>query len=134
MSKSAPDIKSRILLTDTPTQINSKIRSAVTDTTRGVTYDPTERPGVANLLSILGACTEEDPAVVATRYEGKGHESLKADVSEAVNVLIKGPREEFERLKGDPAYLTQVARTGALTAKEKAELTMREVRIRVGLY
>lgn len=52
MSKSDPDPKSRILLTDPPEQILEKLKKAVTDFTSAVYYDSTTRPGVSNLISI----------------------------------------------------------------------------------
>ena len=134
MSKSSPDLSSRILLTDTDAQINKKIRGAVTDSTPGVTYDPANRPGTSNLLTILAACTgEEDAAVVAKRYENKGHGELKADVAEAVIAFMSKPRSEFERLRGENAYLTEVAHEGFVKAEKISRFTMREVKRLVGL-
>ena len=133
MSKSSPDLNSRILLTDTTAQVRSKIRSAVTDSTLGITYDPETRPGAANLLSILAACTDEGVQTVAGRYSDKGHGELKADVAEAVEELIKGPRAEFERLRKETSYLAEVAKTGAEKARALTEPVMREVRTRIGL-
>ncbi|OSD02128.1 tryptophanyl-tRNA synthetase [Trametes coccinea BRFM310] len=133
MSKSSPDLNSRILLTDTPAQVRSKIRGAVTDSQMGITYDPVERPGAANLLNILSACTGEEVTIVAKRYADKGHGQLKADVAEAVEELIKGPRAEFERLRREKAFLEAVAKEGAEKARKLSEVTIREVRTRIGL-
>lgn len=133
MSKSSPDIQSRILLTDTATRIRAKIRGAVTDSIAGVTFDPVERPGTSNLLTILAACTDEEAADVARKYEGKGHGHLKTDVADAVEEMIKGPRAEFERIRHESAYLAQVAKNGADKAKERSHITIQEVRARVGL-
>lgn len=52
MSKSDPDDKSRILLTDRPEQILEKCKKAITDFTSAVYDDPQNRPGVSNLISI----------------------------------------------------------------------------------
>ncbi|KAH8100299.1 tryptophanyl-tRNA synthetase [Cristinia sonorae] len=133
MSKSAPDVQSRILLTDTAAQIKSKIRGAVTDSISGITYDPVSRPGAANLLTILAACTNEEPTEVAKRYANKGHGDLKADVVDAVENLLRKPRAEFERLRSEDAYLSEVAREGASKARARSEVTMQEIRKRVGL-
>jgi len=133
MSKSSPDIQSRVLLTDDSAQISSKIRSAVTDSEIGITYDPIKRPGTANLLTILAACSEEDPAEVGKRYERKGHGELKSDVTEAVEQLLKRPREEFKRLRKEKTYLSQVAEEGAQKAIAISDATMWEVRSRIGL-
>ncbi|KAA1475812.1 tryptophanyl-tRNA synthetase [Dentipellis sp. KUC8613] len=133
MSKSAVDPNSRIVLTDTPAQIKSKIRGATTDSIQGITYDPVARPGTSNLLTILAACTDEDVLEVAKRYHNRNHGDLKADVTEAVEETFRKPRAEFERLKGETEYLTQVAEEGAAKARSRSDATLREVRHRVGL-
>ena len=133
MSKSSPDTHSRILLTDTAAQIKAKIRGAVTDSIAGITYDPQRRPGAANLLAILAACTGTEPAAVAVRYAGKGHGDLKADVVDAVEGMISGPRAELERLRRETGYLAEVARDGAARAREISEATLREMRTRIGI-
>ncbi|KAF8172075.1 hypothetical protein BJ912DRAFT_1034170 [Pholiota molesta] len=132
MSKSAPNVASRILLTDSTSEILSKFKGAVTDSVQGVTYDPVNRPGTANLLSILSACTGEEAEHVAGRYAGKGHAELKVDVADAVESMLKGPRSEFERLRQDQAYLAAVAKEGAEKAKERSMRTMEQVRKLVG--
>ncbi|RQM06458.1 hypothetical protein DH86_00002299, partial [Scytalidium sp. 3C] len=53
MSKSHADVRSRILITDTPEDIHRKIMAALTDSTNSVSYEPETRPGVANLLHLL---------------------------------------------------------------------------------
>ncbi|KAG8737961.1 Tryptophan--tRNA ligase, mitochondrial, partial [Ceratobasidium sp. 428] len=71
MSKSSPNPASRILLTDPAETIEKKVRSAVTDSERGVTFDLTARPGVANLLTILDACK----TLVGSPGDGDGETS-----------------------------------------------------------
>ena len=133
MSKSAPDSASRILLTDDASQIAAKIRVAVTDSISGITYDPVDRAGTANLLTILGACTNEKPEDVALRYAGKNHGHLKKDLVEAIEETLKGPRAEFERLRKDEAYLKAIAKDGAEKAGEYSGRTMKRVREAIGL-
>ncbi|KAE9400857.1 Nucleotidylyl transferase [Gymnopus androsaceus JB14] len=150
MSKSTPDPQSRILLTDSFSQISSKIRSAVTDSTPGITYDPVGRPGTANLLRILRACNEintntyttqgenkddSDAALysLASHYASKNHGALKADVAEAIEEMLKRPRAEYEKIRREEVYLRRVAREGVEKAERGPEVTMREVRERVGL-
>ena len=133
MSKSSADISSRILLTDTAAQIKSKIRGAVTDSIKGITYDPVNRPGTSNLLTILAASTEEDVGEVAMRYINKGHGDLKNDVADAIVEMLKVPRSELEKLKDDRAYLESVAKDGAARAQERSRKTLCMVRKLVGL-
>lgn len=133
MSKSAVDPNSRILLTDSYETIVKRIRSAVTDSISGITFDPVERPGTSNLLTILSACTGEAPAVLAERYAESNHGALKKDVAEAVEEALRKPRAEFARLREDRTFLAQVARDGAEKAQELSDGMMRDVRRRVGL-
>ncbi|KAJ7611760.1 tryptophanyl-tRNA synthetase [Roridomyces roridus] len=134
MSKSAANPDSRILLTDTPDEISRKVRAAVTDSiATGITYDPVERPGTSNLLTILAACADEDITLVAERFSGKSHGDLKREVTEAVNGLFERPRAEFERLKQDPGHLDIVARNGASKARTLSAQTMHQLRWRIGL-
>ena len=70
---------------------------------------------------------------MALRYADKGHGEFKADVADAVEELIKGPRAEFERLRGETAYLASIAEEGAAKARELSGVTLREVRTRIGL-
>ncbi|TFK25748.1 tryptophanyl-tRNA synthetase [Coprinopsis marcescibilis] len=134
MSKSSPDVQSRIILTDSASQISSKIRSAVTDSIKGISYDPVQRPGVSNLLTILAACLQKEPEEVASAYASKSTGELKSDVADAVEALFNGPRAEFERLRSEKAYLVQVAKDGAERAKELSEETMMSVRSMIGLH
>lgn len=133
MSKSSPDVQSRILLTDDFAQIQSKIRSAVTDSRLGVTFDPVNRPGVSNIITILATCTNKSAEEVAESYSSKGHSQLKGDTSEAIEVLMRQPREEFNRLKLEKGYLEEIARDGARRAREISEGTMTLVRSQIGL-
>ncbi|KIK96676.1 hypothetical protein PAXRUDRAFT_289745 [Paxillus rubicundulus Ve08.2h10] len=133
MSKSSPDVASRILLTDTASQIKSKVRAAVTDSMQGITYDPVSRPGTSNLLTILAACTDNNVTEVAKLYANKGHGHLKSDVASAVEELLKGPRAEFEKIRHEKAFLEDVARKGASQAMQYSGATMDEVRKRIGL-
>jgi tryptophanyl-tRNA synthetase len=61
MSKSDDRAPGTILLLDDPKVIEKKIKRAVTDTETDVRYDVAAKPGVSNLLSILGAATGRSP-------------------------------------------------------------------------
>jgi tryptophanyl-tRNA synthetase len=134
MSKSSSDPSTRIQLTDTFPEISRKIRAAVTDSIHGITYDPVNRRGTSNLLSILSACIDEPVESIVERYEGKGHGDLKKEVSESLEELLKGPRAEFNRLRGETEYLAVIAKEGAEKARERSGETLHRVRAMVGLY
>ncbi|KAI9887760.1 MAG: Tryptophan--tRNA ligase, mitochondrial [Watsoniomyces obsoletus] len=138
MSKSQGHEMSRIMLTDTPSIIDSKIRGARTDMDSSVTYDPSQRPGVANLIELLSEFDPQkrSPEDVAREYRNKTLLELKNAVITAVIDGLKGIREEYERIiKNDEGrrYLDHVSQTGATKARESAEETMALVRQSVGI-
>ncbi|KAG9050805.1 Tryptophan--tRNA ligase, mitochondrial [Tulasnella sp. UAMH 9824] len=135
MSKSAPNPKSRILITDNYSQIQAKVRSAVTDSTPSISYDPENRPGVANLLTILASCSDSSKSVaeLAQEYSSKNHAELKADVTEAVERLVGPIRENYRRIRNDEAWLRQVSNDGIRRAREIATQTMDQVKHQIGL-
>ncbi len=54
MSKSIDSPQGTVLMLDDPATIEKKFKRAVTDNDGEVRYDPAAKPGVSNLLSILG--------------------------------------------------------------------------------
>jgi len=70
MSKSEPNAESRIDLTDGPDVIRAKLRKAHTDMTRGITYDPVNRPGVSNLVDIYAAFKDVTPEQAVSDAHG----------------------------------------------------------------
>lgn len=137
MSKSAPNPASRISITDSAKEITAKIKAAVTDSEAGVSYDPENRPGVANLLTIWSALDDagRSPAELAKEAENSGFRmgQLKAAVSELVVEKLSPIREEYLRLQADPGYIRDVAARGADKARERAAVTMEEVRRVTGM-
>ncbi|SGY72824.1 BQ5605_C005g03216 [Microbotryum silenes-dioicae] len=134
MSKSSPNASSKILLTDTPSEITSKIKSAVTDSlsTSSITWDPEHRPGIAGLLRIHSGYSGENIESLAKRFEKRGVQDLKAEVTQVVVEALRGFREEFARIRGETGWLMEREKEGAEKAREVAERTMKEVRGVVG--
>ena len=69
MSKSAEDPKSRIDITDTPDEIEKKLKKSLTDFTSAVTYEPEERPGVANLITLHSLASGKSPADICEEVQ-----------------------------------------------------------------
>ncbi|MFJ3922919.1 tryptophan--tRNA ligase [Streptomyces sp. NPDC090022] len=104
-----------VYLLDEPEVITKKVMRAVTDNEGGVVYEREDRPGAANLLDILAACTGGDPAVLAGGYSGYGQ--LKRDVAEAVVETLRPVRQRHAELAADPAAVDAVLRAGAERAR-----------------
>ncbi|MGD3106694.1 tryptophan--tRNA ligase [Streptomyces sp. YGL11-2] len=108
-----------VYLLDEPETVRRKVMRAVTDGCGDVVYDRGERPGVANLLDVLAACTGvADPAELAGSYGSYG--ALKTDTAEAVVELLRPVRERHAELAADPGYVDAVLREGAERARGMA--------------
>ncbi|GFE15976.1 tryptophan--tRNA ligase 1 [Streptomyces glebosus] len=118
MGKSHARTAGVISLLDEPEVVRKKVLRAVTDTERDVVYDPEQRPGVANLLNVLAACTGGDPEQLAGEYDSYG--ALKKDVAEAVVETLRPVRERHAGLAADPSYVDGVLRRGAERARALA--------------
>lgn len=132
MSKSAASEAGLVKLLDDPAITAKKFRSAVTDTGREVRYDPTEKPGISNLIDILAATTGRTIAQVEQEYEGRGYGDFKKEVADAVVDRFAPIRARTLELLEDPAELDRLLAIGAEQASERAERMLRTVYDRVG--
>ena len=131
MSKSDPD-DCFISILDTPDAIRRKYRRAVTDSDGEIRYDPENKPGVSNLLSILCALTGEPIEALAERFAGKGYGELKAAVTDATIETLAPIQERFTQFMGDKAYLETIYRQGAERAGRLAERTLQKLMKKIG--
>ncbi len=111
MSKSAPDdAAGTIRLLDPPEVIRRRVLRAVTDSDGEIRHDEAAKPGVTNLLEILAACTDAEPAALASTYSSYG--SLKADVADAVVAMLEPVQKRYADLAADQAELDRVLALG----------------------
>lgn len=147
MSKSAPDANSRILVTDSPAEVQAKVKKAVTDSERSVTFEPERRPGMSNLVSILAALgggtlspqlssPDAAPGEVARVLDvatGGSGAQLKSILAESIIEALRPFQAEYARLVQEPEHLAQLEARGRDKARERASATMRDVRRLLGL-
>ena len=131
MSKSLDSPRGTVDLLDDPSVITRKIKSAVTDSEAEVRYDVGAKPGVSNVLSILGAATGRAPEEVAEGYSMYG--PLKADTAEAVVELLRPIQTRFAELEADPAETSRLLQIGADKARAIASVTLERARSNIGL-
>jgi tryptophanyl-tRNA synthetase len=131
MSKSLGDAGTLNLL-DEPSALIKKLKRAVTDIETAVRYDPVAKPGVSNLLAILGAVTDRSPVDVAGDFAGQGYGALKVAAADAVVAFAEPFAARTRELLADPAELDRILAAGAARAREAAEPTLRAAFERVG--
>lgn len=131
MSKSEPNLASRIMLIDEPDVIEKKIKSAVTDSETTVAYDWEGKPGISNLLEIFSFFTGRKIDDLVDEYGSSGYGRFKAAVAEAVVEGLTPIRTRFEEL--DDAEVADIMQRGGADARSQAERSMQPVREAVGL-
>ena len=132
MSKSEDEDPGRITLMDKPEDIMRLFKRAVTDCDSCVRYDPENKKGIANLMSIYSASTGRSMDQIEAEFAGRGYGDFKKAVGESVVELLRPIREEATRLLADKAYLQSVCAAGAEKASYVAEKTLRKVYKKVG--
>lgn len=131
MSKSDPNVKGFISLTDTPDVITKKIKSAVTDSEARV-YASDEKKGIVNLMTMYSCCTGRDFAEIEKEFEGRGYGDFKAAVAEAVVEELRPLQDEYNHILTDKAYIEKCAAEGAEKASYLARRTMNKVMKKIG--
>ena len=132
MSKSAPNAHSRISLLDEPSKIKKSIMKATTDSEGVIRFDPVNKPGVSNLLSIYSALSGESIPSLEARYEGQGYGSLKKDLVEVTVGAMEPIKARFNEIRQSDELIS-ILRDGAERAGAIAEVTMKRVRDVFGL-
>ena len=117
-----------IMLSATEDETAALIKKAKTDGDRNITYDPINRPEVANLLMLISLCTKEEPEAVASRIGNGGGGMLKNELTIALNEALRPLRQKRKELENEPEYIRQVLNDGVKKAREIAIKTLDEVR------
>ena len=117
-----------IFLSATEDETAALIKKAKTDADRNITYDPVNRPEVANILMLISLCTKEAPEAIAQRIGDGGGGMLKKMLTEALNEELRPLRQKRAELEKNPDYIRQVLLDGSERARAIAVKTLSEVR------
>ncbi|MBE6991054.1 MAG: tryptophan--tRNA ligase [Ruminococcaceae bacterium] len=135
MSKSEDEDKGRILITDKPEDIMRTFKRAITDSDTGagcVHYDPENKPGVSNLMTIYSCATGKTFAEIEKEFASAGYGVFKPAVGEAVVEMLRPIREKSEDLMKNKDYLNKLMADGAEKASRVANRTLKKVYKKIG--
>jgi len=133
MSKSGDSPQGIVWLLDEPTVLAKKIKSSVTDTDNEVRFDPEQKPGISNLLSLLALSTQRTVEDVVGEFAGGGYGTLKTAVADAVVERLDPIRQRTQELLKDPGELDRILGAGAEKAEARANATLARVQRALGL-
>lgn len=131
MSKSDPNPKGTIYLTDAPETIMKKFKSAVTDSEMCVRYAE-GKDGINNLMTIYSAVTGNSLEKIESDFAGKGYGDFKKAVGEAVVAELEPFQKKYNEIIADKQYLKECQQKGAEKALRVSSRTLGKVMKKVG--
>jgi len=131
MSKSQPD--TCIFIDDTPEAIRGKVKHAVTDSSSEVKYDPANKPGISNILSVYAALSGDPIKKIEEEFAGKNYGYFKAMFAETVISYFAEFRKKKKSLIRKPRKLASVLYSGSKKASKMASKKISEVKKKIGI-
>lgn len=132
MSKSDPIEAAKINMLDDPAIIRKKIKRAVTDSDRFIKYDPINKAGVSNLLTIESLCRNISIQKLEEKYEDKGYGFLKSEVAEAVVEVLEPIQKKYKEIRNSEQIKTDL-KNASSEAQIKAKETLDRYQKAIGL-
>ncbi|MFZ2097082.1 MAG: tryptophan--tRNA ligase [Anaerolineales bacterium] len=125
MSKS---LNNTIMLSASEDETAALIKKAKTDADVQITYDPINRPEVANLINLIALATGDAPEAIAENIGRGGGVKLKEMLTEALNENLRPLRTRRKALQANMDYIREVLNAGVRQARAVGEQTLLEVR------
>lgn len=132
MSKSTENPKGNIYLLDDEPTIRKKISQAVTDSDGFIKYDPENKPGISNLLTIY-SCLKEITIEEAEQYfKDYNYGNFKKEVADIIVLKLTTIQEKYNSLINSKE-LDEILDNGNKKVTEIAKEKVKEVYKKVGL-
>lgn len=131
MSKSAP--QTCLYLFDEPELIKKKIMVAVTDPGKIIKYDPQQKPGISNLLTIFSLFSDQPIKELERKFKNKGYAEFKKQLAGLLISKLEPFRRKKKELLAREVYVKEILEQGRKRAQVIAQSTMQDVRQKMGL-
>lgn len=132
MSKTDPN-QSYISLFDEPDAIRKKIMSATTDSGKGIKYDPAKKAGISNLLTIYSLLENKTIKDIEKKFKNKGYSDFKRSLAEITIEFLEPFRKKRKEMQARDVYIKEILSRGRDKAQRIAQITMQEVKEKMGL-
>jgi len=123
-----------VYLSDSPEIIRKKVMRAVTDS--GPTEENQAKPTeIQNLFDLMKVVSAADTYTYFDKQYNKcaiRYGDLKKQLAEDMIIATAPIREKIDAIAADSVYLRQVAKHGAIKARESAQKTIKDVRELIG--
>ena len=132
MSKSAENEMSRISLLDDASKIKKAIMKATTDSDGIIKFDPENKAGISNLMTIYSSLGNVSMGDLEKRYDGSGYGTFKKDLVEIVTDSLAPIRDRFNEIR-ESEELIKILKEGEEKANAIAEPILKRVKDAVGI-
>ena len=133
MSKSEGGDANVIYLDDTDEDIMKKIKRAVTDSDNKIYYDPENKPGVSNLLTIYSLMNKISIKEAERFFKDANYGFLKEQVINAVVTNLRPVKAKYQELMADPEQIKRIMKKGAVKAEKIAREKIKQVKEALGV-
>lgn len=133
MSKSSCSDAELIKLNDTNDEISKKIKSAKTDSIRGIYYDKENRPEVSNLIEIMSSISGSSKKEIEDEYRNLSTKDFKDNLMEIIINEIAPIREKLNILLQDKDALLRSVEVSSARVKDVATNKIKQVKQIVGV-
>ncbi|KKR12547.1 MAG: Tryptophan-tRNA ligase [Candidatus Wolfebacteria bacterium GW2011_GWC2_39_22] len=131
MSKSMPE--GCLFLDDAPDIIRDKVKRAVTDSEAKVVYNPTKKPGVANLIRIYRGFTNLSVKEIERKYADANYGVFKRELAEVIVEGLRPFQVRKKLLMKKSGEIDRIIEKGRKKAQKKATEKMNQVKETMGL-
>jgi tryptophanyl-tRNA synthetase len=118
-----------LFLDDSPKEIETKIKRAVTDSGSEIKYNAQNKPGISNLLSIYEALSDLPIKKLEDKYRGKGYGEFKSELAKIVIDSLK----PFRETKINDKKIKSTLNAGAKKARKIALAKIKKIKEKLGL-
>lgn len=131
MSKSDENQNNSIALLDEIEVAKKKIARAVTDSESTIDYDPINRPGISNLLTIYAQLGIREIPRLVKDYKGKGYGDFKKDLTEVVVKFLEDFQKKYKSISDKEVI--KILEDGRKRVEKMANAKMEKVRQVIGV-
>ena len=114
-------LRTTIFIEDTPEEITKKIKRAVTDSEGKVYFDPENKPGVSNLLTIYSALKGVTIEEAVEHFAECNYGTLKGEVATAIIDTLQPVQDKYFEYLNNKEYLDSVLAIGRAKADTVAD-------------
>ena len=132
MSKT-DDPRGAVSFLDSAEEIKANVMRAVTDSEKGIKYDPEKRPGLANLLTIYAALENISPPEVEQKFADRSYRDLKEELSQKLISFIQPIQAEYQKWMKQPEKIKAILEEGRAKAQPIAQKTVLQAKNKMGL-